>query len=103
MTNFEKLKSMSIDELAKWLDENGAIDSSSWFEDFDNKYCAKCEAVMCSYEDAEAAVGFKPLFSDDGIECAYCEIYKKCRFFEKLEEVPDGKEMAKLWLKAEVE
>jgi hypothetical protein len=103
MNNFEKLQSMSVEELAKWLDKNGIIDNSPWLEDFNNKYCANCESVMCKYEDAEAAVGFKPLFSDDEIECAYCEIYKKCQYFEDLPEVPDGKEMAKLWLESEAE
>ena len=103
MTNFEKLQSMSICELAKWLDENGLVDNSPWLEDFNNKYCANCEFVMCKYEDAENAIGFKPCFSDDDIECAYCEVYKKCRYFEDRDEVPDGKEMAKLWLEAEAE
>ena len=103
MNNFEKLQSMSIDELAEWLDQNGIIDNSPWLEDFNDKYCAKCESVMCKYEDAEKAVGFKPLFSDDEIECAYCEVYKKCRYFEEMDEVPDGKEMVRLWLEEEVE
>ena len=103
MNNFEKLQSMSIEELAAWLDESGAIDSSPWFEDFNNKYCANCESVICQYEDAEKALGFEPIFSEDGIDCAHCEIYKKCRYFPDMTEVPDGKEMARLWLEAEAE
>ena len=101
MNNFEKLQSMSVDDLAAWLDKNGIIDNSPWFEDFNKKYCANCESVMCKYEDAEKVVGFKPLYDDD-VECAYCEIYKKCRYFEDRDEVPDGVEMAKLWLETEV-
>ena len=102
MNNFEKLKSMRIDELAEWLDQNGIIDNSPWLDDFNERYCAKCESVMCKYEDAESVVGFKPCFFDDDIECAYCEVYKKCRFFEDMDDVPNGKEIVKLWLESEV-
>ena len=102
MNNLEKLQSMSVEDFAEWLDENGQFDTAPWTLWFDKKYCSNCESVMCKYEDAEAAVGFKPCFYDDDIECAYCEVYKKCRYFENLLEVPDGKEMAKLWLEAEV-
>ena len=102
MNNFEKLRSMSVEDLAKWLDQNGIIDHSPWLDYFNNKYCANCESVMCKYEDAEAAIGFKPCFSDDDIECAYCEVYKKCRYFPDMTEVPDGVEMARLWLESEV-
>ena len=102
MNNFEKLQSMSIEELAELLDQNGMIDNSPWVEDFNNKYCAKCEPIMCKYEDAEDVLGFKPMY-DNEIECAWCEIYKKCRYFEERNEVPDSKEMARLWLEAEAE
>lgn len=102
MTNFEKLQSMSVDELAKWLDQNGIIDNSPWMEHFNSKYCNNCESVMCKYEDAEKVVGFKP-FYDDEIECAYCEIYQKCRYFQDMDDVPDGKEIVKLWLESEVQ
>ena len=100
-TNFENLKSMSIDELAEWLDKNGIIDNSPWMDYFNNKYCNNCESVMCKYEDAEKMLGFKPCLWDDEIECAYCEIYKKCRHFPEMTEVLDGKEIVKLWLEAE--
>ena len=102
MTNFEKLKSMTIEDLATWLDQNGIIDNSPWLEYFNNKYCANCESVICKYEDAEKVVGFKP-FYDDEIECAYCEIYQKCRYFQDINDVPDGKEIVKLWLESEVQ
>lgn len=102
MNNFEKLRSMSIDDLASWLDENGIIDHSPWLEHFSDKYCAKCDPVMCKYEDVGKLLDFEP-FDDDCVECAYCEIYKKCRYFEEQDNVPDGAEMVKLWLEAEVE
>ena len=103
MNNFKKIKSMSVEELAEWLDQNGIIDDSPWTEYFNNKYCANCESVVCKHEDAEKVLGFKLCFWDDDIDCAYCEVYKKCRYFPDMPEVPDGKEMARLWLEAEVE
>ena len=102
MTNFEKLKAMDVNSLAAWLDKNGIIDNSPWFEDFNNKYCANCESVMCKYEDAEKVLGFKPCFSEEDIECTYCEAHKKCRFFPDMAKAPEGAEMVKLWLEAEV-
>ena len=101
MNNFEKLQSMSVDEFAEWLDKNGMIDHSPWMDHFDKQYCANCASVMCKYEDAEKALGFKP-FYDDAVECAYCEIYGKCRYFEDKDEVPDGADIVKLWLESEV-
>ena len=102
MTNFKYLQSMSVDELAKWLDQNGIIDNSPWSEHFNNKYCANCESVMCKYEDAEKTLGFRLCLWDDEIECAYCEIYNKCRYFEDMQDVPDNREMIKMWLESEV-
>lgn len=91
MNNFEKLKSMSVEELAKWLDKNGIIDNSPWMEDFNKKYCTNCEDIVCkSPDDSRKCI------------CAYCEIYDNCRFFPDCNDVPDGTEMAKLWLESEV-
>ena len=39
MTNFQHLQSISIDELAKWLDEYGQFDNSPWSTWFAEKYC----------------------------------------------------------------
>lgn len=103
MNNFEKLQSMSMDELAKWLDKNGIVDDGPWMTHFNNTYCANCESVMCKHEDAEDILEFKLFPWEDEAECAYCEVYKKCRYFQDMDEVPDGKEIVKLWLEAEVE
>lgn len=92
MNNFEKLKSMSVDELAEWLDKNGIIDNSPWMEDFNKKYCNNCESVMCKYEDGNRE-----------FPCSYCEIYDKCKFFNELNEVPNNKEIIKMWLESESE
>jgi hypothetical protein len=101
MNKFEKIKSMSISDLSEWLDKNGQFDTAPWTLWFDRNYCSNCESIMCKYEDIKESTDFKPYFSERGIECAYCEIYKKCRYFEDMDDVPDGKDMVKLWLKSE--
>ena len=104
MSNFKRLQSMSVDELAQWLDENGQFDTSPWSEWFSKKYCNNCESIKCKYADAEEKLDFSPYtFYSGDIECAYCEIYHKCKFFENLEDVPDNKEVIKMWLEEEAE
>ena len=77
MTNFEHLKSMSIEELAEWLDEYGQFDNSPWSTWFSETYCDKCESIKCKYVDAEKTLGFSPYifgsYSGD-LECAFCEL-----------------------------
>lgn len=103
MINFEYIKSLSIDELAEWLDKHGKFDTVPWSEWFSNKYCNNCESIKCKYTDAEETLGFSPYsYYNREIECAYCELEKKCRFFEELDDVPDNKEVIKLWLNEEV-
>ena len=94
MTNFRKIQSMSVEELAKWLDQNGMWDNSPWSKWFDSTYCQRCESVKATVDD---------YFGHRECKFAYCELEKKCRYFDDYDEVPDGVEMAKLWLEAEVE
>lgn len=89
MNNFEKLKSMSVDELSEWLDNNGMWDNSLWSKWFDEEYCKKCEDIMCKSPDDSRE-----------FRCAYCEIYDNCRFFPEKADVPDSKEIIRMWLEA---
>ena len=92
MNNFEKLQSMSVEDLAKWLDKNVSYDDSPWSDWFDKKYCKNCEDIVCkSPDDSRKYV------------CAYCEIYGNCRFFSNLDDVPDSEETVKMWLESEAE
>lgn len=102
MNNFEFIKSLSIDELAEWLDKHGNFDSSPWSDWFAKKYCDNCESIKCKYKYTEKALGFSPYsYSSYGgdIECAYCELENKCRFFPDLDETPDNLTTIKMWLK----
>jgi hypothetical protein len=102
MINFKRLQSMSIDELAEWLDKNGTFDNSPWLNSFNEKYCEKCESIECTYAEAEEKLDVTPYFGHT-IKCAYCELEKNCRFFPGLDDVPDNKEMIKMWLEEEAE
>jgi hypothetical protein len=93
---------MDLDQLTEWLDKNGMFDNSPWLNSFTEKYCSKCESIKCKYADAEEKLGFYLYARCSGeVECVYCELYNRCRFFENLEDVPDNKEMIKMWLEEE--
>lgn len=81
MTIFEKLKNKNIDELANWLDEYATHDTSPWYHWWDSHYCNKCEGV-----------------EKDGMKFAYCELHGNCKFFKDMEEIPDNKQIIKMWL-----
>lgn len=89
MNVFEKIKSKNIDELTKWLNEYGAVDDAPWIEWWDNVYCGNCDSELIDH----------PLFGET--ECAWCELHNKCRFFEELNNIPDNKQIIKLWLESE--
>lgn len=102
MTNFEKIKSMSIDELAEFIDEHAMYDDTPWMDWWDKTYCNKCESVVLNYEDSEKILGLTPFYEQEQ-ECAYCEVYHKCRYFPDYEEEPSMKDIVKMWLEAEHE
>lgn len=92
MNNFEKLQSMSVEDLAKWLDENVQFDMAPWTLWFDKKYCSHCESIMCHYED-----------STHEFPCAWCELNDGCKYFPERTEAPDCLEIVKMWLESEAE
>ena len=102
MSNFEKMKSMSIDDLAKWLDEYGQFDNSPWSNWFAKKYCNNCESIKCRYDEVKERLDITPFYNRE-IECAYCELEKKCQFFSEIEDIPNNVEVVKMWLESEVE
>lgn len=96
MNNFEKLKSMTVSELADWLDKYGQFDGSPWMDWFNENYCNKCESIKCKVDGKDA---FWPGYTTD---CAYCELEKKCKYFPVLKDVPDNKTIIEMWLNEEV-
>ena len=94
MNNFERLQSMPIDEMAKWLSKHLAFDEAPHMMWFAKTYCDKCDPVI---EQRKEWYGMSKC------ELAYCEKNKNCRYFQELSEVPDDAETVRLWLEAEVE
>lgn len=90
MTVFESIKVKNIDEFAEWLDRYGQYDGSAWNEWFDKNYCQKCEPEYVYVEEFKRKC-----------KCAWCEIYKKCKYFQDKDNVPDKKEIIKIWLESE--
>ena len=91
---------MNIDELAKWLDEYGQFDGSPWSEWFDANYCKKCKPIKCTIK--ETSIGISTIFPGREIDCSYCELEKKCKFFKQLDDIPTNKDIIKMWLKSKV-
>ena len=80
MTVFEKIKSMNIDELAEWFEENCTHDTDPCLTWYDKTYCKNCEAI-----------------NKNDHKYAYCELNKNCKFFDNM---PSAKETIKIWLES---
>lgn len=91
MNRFEKIKLKDIDELVEWIDENETSDCPAWLRWWDDNYCLKCQSEIAYVE----AFGRE-------CECAWCELNCNCRFFPKLDDVPDNKQIIKMWLEQEI-
>lgn len=91
MTVFDSIKNKSIDELVLWLDTHGEHDGSPWYEWYNANYCKKCKP--------EIGYMFK---TERALEFAWCEIHRKCRYFQNMNDVPDSKQIIKMWLESEV-
>lgn len=88
MTNFEKIKNFSIEELAEFLDGQCWNDDAPWSKWFNDTYCSNCEPIEVTLEGYHRPIG-----------CAYCELENKCRFFDHyLEPV----EMCQKWLESKI-
>ena len=91
MTVFENLKNKDIDELSEWLDKYGYFEDSPWMEWWNHTYCSKCESIKGKYSDYDIEMIF-----------SYCELHDQCKFFPDMNQVPDTKEIIKMWLESEV-
>lgn len=91
ITNFEKIKLMSIEELTDLLCKYDSFENPPWSTWWNTNYCQQCESVMA----------FVPYLNGEH-ECAWCEVNGRCRFFQELNEVPSLKDIIKMWLESEV-
>lgn len=91
MTVFENIKSKNIDELAEWLDSHFHNVYTPWEEWWDENYCSKCPPVKAHCVDCNKELDF-----------GWCELNDGCKFCPDLNDVPDNKQVIKLWLESEV-
>lgn len=101
MTNHENLLNKTTRELAKWLDANGQFDGSPWMKWFDKNFCSKCESVKIKKENSKVVLGFDLLFVNE-TTCSYCELYKKCKYFQDRDETPTNVDIIEMWLKENI-
>ena len=100
MTQYEHFTSMSIEDLAAWIDEHGQFDNSPWMNWFDVHYCRNCASIILTKKDQKEKLGFEVLYNINAT-CAYCEVYKECRFFPG-RPTPTLREIILMWLKEPV-
>lgn len=90
MTMFNNIKSKNIDELVEWLDKIGAYEDSPWMKYWDKNYCSKCEPEIIDDVDYNRE-----------IECYWCELHDKCKYFKHMDDIPSIKQVIKMWLESE--
>lgn len=100
MTNFDKLKNMTAEELAEFIDKHGIYDDTPWMNWFYETYCNNCESIIVGAEDAEEILGIKPFYNEE-YECAHCEVYEDCCKFFPNRCPPNNRDIIKMWLEAE--
>ena len=103
MTNLETFKTMSLEELADWLDKYGQFDGAPWATWFNDRYCENCEAIELNYEDAKEKLGIEVFSLDLTAECGFCECNDHCKFFPNIKGIPSNKEVIEMWLIEETE
>ncbi len=101
-TNYDNLHSMTLDELATWIDNNGDFDGAPWMKWFDANYCKKCEAIEVDRDTAIKVLRLSPFYGS-GVTCAYCEIHDNCKFFPELDYIPDNKDIIRMWLEKDAD
>ena len=95
MKQIEVFDSMNIDEFVDWLDKYGGFESSQWLKWWDETFCKNCDSETACIPTDEGGYG---------VECeyGYCELHGNCRYFQHMPDVPDNKQIIKMWLESEV-
>lgn len=93
MNYFEYIKNMNIDEFAAWLDKEFSwFYDTPWEEWWSKNYCNKCEPEFIEWEGRF-----------DKVPIGWCELHDKCKYFQSLDDIPNSKQVCKMWLEKEVE
>lgn len=87
MTNLDRIKSFTAQEMAEWINSNDTWEYSEWTKWWDENYCKKCPPIKGKLKD-----------TGKDIECCYCELENHCKFFPDKKDIPDCNEIIKMWL-----
>lgn len=91
MNKYERLRSMTIDDMAGYLDACWSHDDDPSMEWWNKKYCNNCEPV---YKYAEC-------FNRE-VDFAWCEVNGgQCKYFPELDGLPDNRQIMKMWLESD--
>lgn len=100
MKRLDFLKSKPLDEIVNLIDKYGQFDGSPWMKWFNENYCEKCEPIMVKLSE-EAKKEFGCGLRDE-VECCYCELENKCKFFPEMDRDINSKDIIKMWLEQEI-
>lgn len=64
MTNADRIRAMSDEELAEWISDMAYGRTPPWSEPFERKFCDNCPTVHCTYENGK---------EDDFRECDFVD------------------------------
>lgn len=90
MTVFDSIKNKNIDELAEWIDEHCNFDDALHWKYWDENYCNKCEPITAGTNVFGYPLKYAP-----------CEITGNCKFFKDAKDIPNSKQVIKMWLESE--
>lgn len=90
-----------ITALAELLSAVTTDDDFPWAKWFDKKYCKNCPPIACRDSVSKTILGIESYFRGT-VECAYCELIDKCKFFPDLDSIPTEAEVIEMWLREEV-
>ena len=97
---FEKIKSLSIEGFAGWIDSTLPFSGGEpWNKWFNEEYCKKCEPEIVLGNGLYYPWGTH----ETEIECAFCETNGYCRFFPYYNSPLDTKDVIIMWLNKEEE
>lgn len=100
-TNFTRIISMDKEQLARFLDKNTKDDGTPWSKWFDKNYCKNCESIEIDRDTAIKELGIHSFYGP--VQCAYCELHHKCKFFPDMDDIPDSYDTILMWLEEEVD
>lgn len=92
MRMYDCFMSKNIDEITDWFVEYADFDCAPWVKWWDDNYCKQCEPEIGCVQEYNIEM-----------ECAWCELHNKCKYFQDTEDIPNNKQVIKMWLEQEID